>query len=180
MRGAAGAAPAGGIQFNTEPQSGGWLDIETTGGDGSGLGLHLQNVEAVEIDSDAGIVLHVDSGGTSLAMSAPDFSFTGSFSGTDDFAVNVGGSLSLNGGNGSIGISAGSGVFAISSGSLDVFNNSGDVQLTSNGGGDVVCDPTTGSFYVGPQTAPILLITPDGGGSWNYHIKTGKAFVADL
>lgn len=168
-----------GIAFDTEPQAGDWLDIETTGSDGSGLGMHFQNVSPVEIDSDAGIVLSVGAGGSSLTAIAPDFQFLGSFSGTDDFSANVGGNVLLNGGAGSLAIQPGGLVFGSASASIDIFSNTASVKLEAFAG-DVICNPGTGSFYVGTTGAPIVLITPDGGGSWNYHMKAGKAWIADL
>jgi hypothetical protein len=126
-----------------------------------------------------GVGIELASTTSAISMSAPGYSLLGDFSGTDSFSVNVGGNVSINAGAGGLGISTGSAVFGLTSGTMSIFNNSGDVEITA-ATGDVVCDPGTGSFFVGTQATPILLVTPDGGGSWNYHIKAGKAWIADL
>lgn len=179
MKQAASATPGGGIQFDTEPQAGDWLDVETTGTDGSGYGMHLTAAATARVDSDTGIELAVGAGGNSIYATAPDFLFNGTFSGTDDFAVNVGGSVLLNSGTASLGLQAGNVVLGSSNDPVSIFSNTATIHLTASLG-DIIIDPGTGTLFLGPSGAPFLMIVPDGGGSWNYHVKTGKTWISDL
>jgi hypothetical protein len=73
---------------------GNWLDVDTTSTDGAGFGMKLTaaagaiGLEAPDIVLTATVA--------SLSFNAPDFLFMGDFSGTDDFAVNIGGNMILN------------------------------------------------------------------------------------
>jgi hypothetical protein len=178
LRGEQAAAPGSGIAFDTDPQSGDWLHVTTTGDDGSGRGMFLESTggPAIVLEA-AAIELHALT--SSLSASATDYLFFGNFSGTDDFTVAVGGSVLLNSAGGTIGMGSGFATFGLTSGPMNIFTNSGNLNLTAVIG-DIVADPGTGQFFIGTTVTPILLVTPDGGGSWNYHIKAGKAWIADL
>lgn len=50
--------PGSGIQFDTEPQPGDWLDYETTGADAGGFGSTISNVNGQLLKGDAGADAH--------------------------------------------------------------------------------------------------------------------------
>lgn len=76
--GSAASSPAtgGGIQFDTYPQAGGWLDIETTGADSDGFGINL---------NDTGFQgINIQSGGGGVVFGQGDYAVQlGSFNGIE-------------------------------------------------------------------------------------------------
>src|SRR4051794_37120016 len=84
----------GGIQFDTKPQAGNWLYVETTATSGT-AGIELKASAELLFEGGGAITL---TSAVSISFNAPDFLFTGDFSGTDDYVVNVGGNVLLNGG----------------------------------------------------------------------------------
>lgn len=157
----------GGIQFDTYPQDGQWLYVETTGSDTSPSGFGM------EIYDSGGNGIDLASGGCHVRLN--DF-------GSNDLQITAGNDLTVGPlfQDGSTQISRltaqgvrilnadGSGHATIGSTGLDVYLRVFNDTILIDYGGD---DDTPGN--------PIFRIDVAGGGT-TYHILSGASWVADL
>lgn len=150
MREAGGAASSG-IAFETDPQAGAWLYVETTGTDpASGAGLNLVNAHAVLISGEG---IELTSPSTSIVFNAPDFLFTGDASGNDDFLVSVGGHILLTPENSAIQLAMQAGV------GIQLYTTAGPVRVPQGDfrvNGLPIVDPgNSGQFWNSAGTVKV-------------------------
>jgi hypothetical protein len=172
-----------GIQFDTFPQSGTWLYVETTGARVSGFGIELNassgywfhGAGASTIDATAGLTLKSTGGNVDVSATAAGKKITLTAAAEAKLAAKK---ISLD----ATGVAGGSVI--VSSNDLISMGCSGasGFRVSTVGGvgtdGPIEFDIGSGQKFVIKDSSgnPLLEVRDNG----TFHIKTGAAWVADL
>lgn len=202
LRAAQQSTPStGGINFDTFPQAGDWLYVETDdafGGGGSPFGYAMDirdqstNGSGVNIQANRGVSLFGRGDGVRINGALQTGSPASFVEVADDIDIaagpNVGetGDVNVTANHGDVTITASGG--ASPHISVDIVTGDGDVQIFPNNGSIILSAGSNthgvlaqigqgGTFTINDHTGTPMLQVDEAG---SYHIKSGAAWVSDL
>lgn len=153
-----GGGGGGGIQFDTEPQAGTWLYVETTGAATSGYGIEMNASDGIWLHGPNSLTLEGDAG-ADLTSASGNIGIHATGSGR---SINIAADQQIN-------LDTGGGFIHLRGTVLSLGHYTDQIRVT-------LASTKAFTIYKSDTTTKLLEVRDDG----TVHIKTGASWAADL